>query len=52
MTDPDRDIWPEWDIRGLPATAFYDSEGERVYVRPGPYRDKDELLADVERYAR
>ena len=52
VTDPDRDIWAEWDIRGLPATAFYDSGGERVYVRPGPYRDKDELLADVERYAR
>jgi thiol-disulfide isomerase/thioredoxin len=51
VTDPDRDIWQEWDVRGLPATAFYDSKGELVYVRPGPYRDKEELIADLERYA-
>jgi thiol-disulfide isomerase/thioredoxin len=51
VTDPDRDIWQEWDVRGLPATAFYDSKGEPVYVRPGPYRDKEELIADLERYA-
>jgi cytochrome c biogenesis protein CcmG/thiol:disulfide interchange protein DsbE len=51
VTDPDRQIFDEWDLRGLPATAFYDSKGERVYVRPGPYRDKEELIADLERYA-
>jgi cytochrome c biogenesis protein CcmG, thiol:disulfide interchange protein DsbE len=51
VTDPDRDVWQEWDVRGLPATAFYDSNGELVYVRPGPYRDKEELIAEVERYA-
>jgi cytochrome c biogenesis protein CcmG, thiol:disulfide interchange protein DsbE len=51
VTDPDRDIWQEWDVRGLPATAFYDSKGELVYVRPGPYRDKEELIAELERYA-
>jgi cytochrome c biogenesis protein CcmG, thiol:disulfide interchange protein DsbE len=51
VTDPDRDVWGEWDIRGLPATAFYDSKGERVYVRPGPYENAEDLIADVERYA-
>jgi cytochrome c biogenesis protein CcmG/thiol:disulfide interchange protein DsbE len=51
VTDPDRDVWQEWDVRGLPATAFYDSKGELVYVRPGPYRDKEELIAELERYA-
>jgi cytochrome c biogenesis protein CcmG, thiol:disulfide interchange protein DsbE len=52
VTDPDRDLWAEWEIRGLPATAFYDSKGERVHVRPGPYSGEEELIADVERYAR
>ncbi|MFL5871031.1 MAG: TlpA family protein disulfide reductase [Solirubrobacterales bacterium] len=51
VTDPDKDIWPEFEIRGLPATAFYDSQGERVYVRPGPYSSADQLLADIKRYA-
>jgi cytochrome c biogenesis protein CcmG/thiol:disulfide interchange protein DsbE len=50
VTDPDKQIFDEWDLRGLPATAFYDSTGERVYVRPGPYRDEDELRADIDRY--
>ena len=52
VTDPDKDIWPDYSIRGLPATAFYDSQGKRVYVRPGPYTSPDELLADIDRYAR
>jgi cytochrome c biogenesis protein CcmG, thiol:disulfide interchange protein DsbE len=51
VTDPDREVWQEWDVRGLPATAFYDSKGERVHVRPGPYSDEAELIADLERYA-
>lgn len=36
----------------FPATAFYDSEGELVYVRRGQYRDEAELAADIRRYAR
>jgi cytochrome c biogenesis protein CcmG/thiol:disulfide interchange protein DsbE len=51
VTDPDREVWPELSLRGLPATAFYDSDGERVHVRPGPYTTVDELEADIERYA-
>jgi cytochrome c biogenesis protein CcmG, thiol:disulfide interchange protein DsbE len=51
VTDPDRDVWPELSLRGLPATAFYDADGERVHVRPGPYRTADELEADIQRYA-
>jgi cytochrome c biogenesis protein CcmG/thiol:disulfide interchange protein DsbE len=52
VTDPEKEIWPDYSIRGLPATAFYDSQGQRVYVRPGPYTSADELLADIDRYAR
>jgi len=51
VTDPDKQVWPEWDIRGLPATAFYNSNGERVYVRPGPYTSADELAGDIQKYA-
>jgi cytochrome c biogenesis protein CcmG, thiol:disulfide interchange protein DsbE len=36
----------------FPATAFYDSDGELVYVRRGTYGSEDELAADIERYAR
>jgi cytochrome c biogenesis protein CcmG, thiol:disulfide interchange protein DsbE len=51
VTDPDADARNEFDLRGYPATAFYDSKGERVYVRPGPYSSADELVADIEKYA-
>lgn len=37
--------------RGLPATAFYDSSGEILFLRQGQYRDQSELEADVQRYA-
>ncbi|MGB7587918.1 MAG: TlpA disulfide reductase family protein [Solirubrobacterales bacterium] len=36
---------------GLPATAFYDRRGKLVYLKPGPYRSRAELSADVQRYA-
>jgi cytochrome c biogenesis protein CcmG/thiol:disulfide interchange protein DsbE len=35
----------------LPSTAFYDSSGELVYLRSGPYGSADELAADIEEYA-
>ena len=36
----------------FPATAFYDSGGELVYVKRGAYASEDELAADIEKYAR
>jgi cytochrome c biogenesis protein CcmG/thiol:disulfide interchange protein DsbE len=36
----------------FPATAFYDSTGELVYVRRGTYASEEDLAADIERYAR
>jgi len=38
--------------RGIPATAFFDDRGEQTHVKYGPYRDRAELEADIERYAR
>jgi cytochrome c biogenesis protein CcmG, thiol:disulfide interchange protein DsbE len=51
VTDPDGDARDEYELRGYPATAIYDSKGERVYVRPGPYTSADELAADIDKYA-
>jgi thiol-disulfide isomerase/thioredoxin len=51
-SDPDKDIADSLGATvGLPDTAFYDSSGELVYLKQGPYRDAAELEADVRRYA-
>jgi thiol-disulfide isomerase/thioredoxin len=36
---------------GMPDTAFYDSAGELVYLKQGPYDDFAELRSDIERFA-
>lgn len=36
---------------GFPATAFYDRNGQRVFVKQGQYASKGELSADIRRYA-
>lgn len=50
-SDPDEEIANEVGAFGLPATAFYDREGELVYLDLKPYLEVDELRADIERYA-
>lgn len=53
-TDPDEEIAESIDgdaTRGLPTTAFYDSDGELAFLKLGPYTDEAALRADVERYA-
>jgi thiol-disulfide isomerase/thioredoxin len=51
-TDPNQEIGGEIGAtRGLPDTAFYDREGNLVYLKQGPYTDHAELRADIERYA-
>lgn len=49
--DPDEEISAGVDAFALPATAFYDDEGELVYTKQGVYEDLAELRADIERYA-
>jgi thiol-disulfide isomerase/thioredoxin len=36
----------------FPTTAFYDSKGRLAYVKQGGYREEQDLVADLERYAR
>ena len=50
-TDPDKDVLGSLGGSGLPDTAFYDSSGQLVYFKQGPYRSDAELEADVRRYA-
>ncbi len=51
-SDPDKEVLDSLGGRGgLPDTAFYDREGELVYLKQGPYTEDSELEADVRRYA-
>jgi cytochrome c biogenesis protein CcmG/thiol:disulfide interchange protein DsbE len=54
-TDPDEEIVEDIGdgaaARGLPATVFYDRDGEVAFLKLGPYDDLTELRTDIERYA-
>jgi cytochrome c biogenesis protein CcmG/thiol:disulfide interchange protein DsbE len=51
-SDPDEDIKESLGApRGLPDTAFYNREGELVYLKQGQYADEGDLRADIERCA-
>lgn len=50
VTDPDEQVKQELGLVGYPATAFYDTRGERVYVKQGPYTSAAELEADIDRH--
>lgn len=52
-SDPDSEIAEAIDApREFPATVFYDESGEIAYVHRGGYQDEQDLVADIERYAR
>jgi thiol-disulfide isomerase/thioredoxin len=50
-TDPDKEVFDSLHAVGFPDTAFYNSSGELIHLRQGPYRSDAELEADVRRYA-
>jgi cytochrome c biogenesis protein CcmG, thiol:disulfide interchange protein DsbE len=50
-SDPDKTIFDSLGAIGFPDTAFYDAQGELVFLKQGQYRDESELEADVRRYA-
>jgi cytochrome c biogenesis protein CcmG/thiol:disulfide interchange protein DsbE len=50
-SDPDEEIADELGGRGLPVTAFFDREGEFVFLQQKPYVEPGELRADIERFA-
>jgi cytochrome c biogenesis protein CcmG/thiol:disulfide interchange protein DsbE len=51
FTDPDKKIADEIGVKGLPDTAFYNRQGELVFLKQGPYRSQAELEEDVRKYA-
>jgi thiol-disulfide isomerase/thioredoxin len=51
-SDPDKEIATALGATlGIPATAFFDSEGRQTHIRHGPYATSAELEADVRRFA-
>jgi cytochrome c biogenesis protein CcmG/thiol:disulfide interchange protein DsbE len=50
-TDPDKDLFNSLGALGFPDTAFYNRDGELVYLKQGVYAHASELEADVRRYA-
>ena len=51
-TDPDQQIAEVLKATlGFPSTAFYDRNGEQVYLRQGGYPTQADLFADIRRYA-
>jgi cytochrome c biogenesis protein CcmG/thiol:disulfide interchange protein DsbE len=51
-TDPHREIVESLgNPLGQPDTAFYNRDGELLYLKQGQYADESELEADVKRYA-
>ena len=39
-------------MQAFPTTAFYDSKGEVAFVHQGGYQSEDQLVEDIDRYAR
>lgn len=52
IEDPRQQVRAEYGAVGLPATAFYDAEGELVQLHQGPFWDERQLSEAIERYAR
>jgi thiol-disulfide isomerase/thioredoxin len=48
--DQECDVARDLGLRGLPNTVFYDSDGEVVFKKYGPYASQDDLAADIEKY--
>ena len=39
-------------VQAFPSTAFYDSKGKLAYSKQGAYASEEDLVEDIERYAR
>ena len=50
-SDPDEEIADSLGDSRLPETAYYDREGELVYLKLGQYPSESDLRADIERCA-
>jgi thiol-disulfide isomerase/thioredoxin len=49
--DPDGKIATGYRLVGTPSTIFYDASGKQTYIHQGQYADRQDLDADIKRYA-
>jgi cytochrome c biogenesis protein CcmG/thiol:disulfide interchange protein DsbE len=49
--DPNGRIATGYKLVGTPSTIFYDADGKQVAIHQGPYLERADLDADIERYA-
>lgn len=50
-SDPDQSIKRSLGALGLPSTAFFDREGDLVWLKQGAYLDMEDLEADIRQFA-
>jgi thiol-disulfide isomerase/thioredoxin len=51
--DPDLDVAEVFHgVAAFPTTAFYDPDGELAYLKQGGYSTEQQLVEDIERYAK
>ncbi|MGK2956116.1 MAG: TlpA family protein disulfide reductase [Solirubrobacterales bacterium] len=52
FSDPDQEIGNSLGAtHGIPATAFFDSDGKQTFTKFGPYANQEDLEADIQTYA-
>lgn len=52
IEDPGSRVLQRLRVQGLPATAFYDTRGEMIFLHQGLYPTEAALADDIERHAR
>jgi cytochrome c biogenesis protein CcmG, thiol:disulfide interchange protein DsbE len=49
--DPDGKVYNGYKLLGTPATIYYNAAGKQTYIHSGPYETREDLDADIKRYA-
>jgi cytochrome c biogenesis protein CcmG, thiol:disulfide interchange protein DsbE len=49
--DPDGKVANGYHLVGTPSTIYYDAAGKQTYIHQGQYADREQLDADIKRYA-
>jgi cytochrome c biogenesis protein CcmG/thiol:disulfide interchange protein DsbE len=49
--DSDAEIFNGYKLLAAPSTIYYDAAGKQTYIHQGQYLDREELDADIRRYA-
>lgn len=50
-SDPDEEIAASFGAINFPETVFIDRDGDVAHIKSGPYLERSELAADIDRYA-